>query len=124
MILGSVNPSGEAIVPLQVRGPRGAKAEFQAVVDTGYNDWLAIPRTAIEALGLPFREEGRYVLADGVEVHTLIFAAEAQWFGRWRPILVGEMEGGPLLGMALLRGYFLGVEVIDGGRVDIRPLAG
>ena len=78
MIVGSVNPAGEAIVALQIRGSRGASAEFQTVVDTGYNDWLALPEAAIVALGLPFREEGRYVLADGVEVPTRLFEAEVE----------------------------------------------
>jgi clan AA aspartic protease len=97
-------------------------ADFQAVVDTGFNDWLALPPGAIEKLALPFREEGRYTLADGSETASRLFAAEVEWLGRLRRILVAEMDGGPLLGMALLRGSYLGIEVIDGGRVEIRTL--
>lgn len=123
MIVGSVHPHGDAIVPVRLRGPRGEATEFQAVVDTGFGDWLALSRKQIEALALPFREEGRYTLANGSEAVSRVFVAEAEWFSRWRRILVAEMEGGPLLGMALLRGFFLGVEVIDGGRVEIRPLS-
>ena len=122
MIVGSVGSGGDAVVRVRVRGPRSTTVEFQTVVDTGFNDWLTLSRTDIEALALPFREEGRYTLADGSETVSRLFAAEVEWFGRWRRVLVVEMDGGPLLGMAMLRGFFLGVEVIDGGRVEIRPL--
>jgi len=124
MILGSVHSNGDALIPLRVRGPQGLIAEFETVVDTGFNHWITLPRTDIEALELPFREEGRYTLADGSETVSRLFTAEVEWFGRWRRVLIVEMDGGPLLGMAMLRGFYLGVEVIDGGRVEIRPLEG
>jgi clan AA aspartic protease len=122
MKLGTVFPSGEAMVLLRVRGPHDTIAEAQAVVDTGFNDFLTMSRSTISELGLHLRAEGRYALADGSEVMSRLFIAEVEWFGRWRRILVVEMEGGPLLGMAMLRGFYLGVEVIDGGAVEIHPL--
>ncbi|MEX2219373.1 MAG: hypothetical protein WD749_11530 [Phycisphaerales bacterium] len=54
MIVGSVQPSGDAVVPVRVRGPRNKPAEFGAVVDTGFNGWLVLPRDAIQSLALPF----------------------------------------------------------------------
>lgn len=122
MIVGSVNSDTEAIVQLLVRGPLGKVADVDAILDTRFNDWVTLSRTQVEELGLPFREEGRYVLADGSEAVSRIFTAEAKWLGRWRRILVIELDGGPLLGMALLRGSHLGIDVTDGGRVEIRSL--
>jgi len=122
-IVGRVHAGGEAVVPLRVRGPRGASAEFQTLVDTGFNDWLTLPAEAINALALPFREEGRYTLADGSQALTRLFTAEAEWLGERRRILVVEMDADPLLGMGMLRGCYLGVEVMEGGRVEIQPLA-
>ncbi len=122
MMDGSVAPGGDAVVELRVRGPNTIAA-FQTVVDTGFNDYPTLPQAHIQALSLPLREEGRFTLADGSETVSRLFAAEVWWLGRWRRVLVVEMDGGPLLGMAMLRGCFLGVEVIDGGRVEIRPLA-
>ena len=123
MIVGSVHPSGEALVSVRVRGPGGISEDVEAVVDTGFNDWLTLSPKEISGLGLSFREEGRYTLANGSEAVTRLFAAEVEWFGQWRRILIAEMDGGPLLGMAMLRGFVLSIEVIDGGRVEIRPLA-
>lgn len=122
MILGTVNPDGKAIVPLRVRGPQGASDEVQTLVDTGFDAWLTLPPSTVEALGLVFTEETHYTLADGSRAISRLFAAQVEWFGRWRRVLVVEMESEPVLGMTMLRGSHLGIDVIDGGRVEIRPL--
>jgi clan AA aspartic protease len=122
-MIGLVDCAGNAIVTVQVRGPHGATADILAIVDTGFNDWLTLSRLQIEAIGLPFREEVRYTLADGSERVSALFASEVEWLGRWRRILIAAMEGGPLLGMAMLRGCFLSIAVVDGGRVEIRPMS-
>lgn len=122
MIVGTVQPSGDAIVPIRVRGPRRATINLQAVVDTGFNDWLMLPRAAIRSLALRFREQGRYTLANGSETVADLFTAEVLWLGRWRRVLVAELGGDPLLGMGMLRGCYLGMEVIGGGGVEIRRL--
>jgi clan AA aspartic protease len=122
MISGTVLANGDAIVSLHVRGPGGATAEIQAVVDTGFNDTLVLSASEIQQLKLAFREEARFTLADGSTLVSRLFTAEVEWHGRWRRILVVEMDGGPLLGMTLLRGSNLSIDVIDGGQVRIRPL--
>lgn len=123
MMVGAVSPDGEAIIPLRVRGPRGMVTGVSTVIDTGFDAWLTLPRPAIEALGLSLREEGRYTLGDGSRASSRFFTAEVEWFGRWRRMLVLELSGDPLIGMALLRGSHLGMDVSEGGRVEIRPLS-
>jgi clan AA aspartic protease len=125
MIVGSVDPNGDAVVPIRVRGSEAESSrsiELPVVVDTGFNEWLTLPPDMITALSLRFREEGRYTLADGSEAASRLFAAEVEWFGRWRRVLIAEMDGGPLMGMALLSGSYLGIEVTSGGRVQIQAL--
>lgn len=119
---GSVH-SGEAILPVRLRGHRAAIESFQAILDAGFNDWLTLSPNQIVMLALAFREEAHYVLADGSETVSRLFEAEIEWFGRWRRILVVEMEGGPLLGMAMLAGCRLDLEIVENGHVRIRPLA-
>jgi hypothetical protein len=64
----------------------------------------------------------RCTLADGTESISRAFEAEVHWLGIWLRVLVAEIEGIPLLGMALLGGCFVGIEVKEGGLVEIRPL--
>jgi clan AA aspartic protease len=123
MIVGKVDKRGNAIIPVQVRGAEGRIKTFQVVIDTGFSDWLTLSRADIESLSLRPREQGRYLLADGSETTTRLYTAEVEWFGRWRRIIVVELDGGPLLGMAMMRGYHLGIDVIDDGRIQIEPLS-
>jgi len=122
MIEGQVNPFREPLVRLTLHGPEGQQQEVEAVVDTGFNGTLTLPPSIIEALGLPFRRQGRAVLADGSETLFRVFAGHVDWFGEQRRISVDEADTEPLAGMTLLYGCDLHVQVIDGGAVHISPL--
>ena len=102
MIVGTVQPNGDAVISVRLKGPGAATMQLSVVVDTGFNDSLALPPDIITSLALPFREEGTYTLADGAVAVSRIFTGQIEWFGSWRRILVVEMGGGPLLGMSLL----------------------
>ena len=122
MISGKVLASGEAIVKLKVRGPKGSVAQVETTVDTGFNDQLTLPAWVVEKLGLEFRHEAHFTLADGVTSASRIFEADIDWHGAWRAVLVVEIESDPLMGMVLLRDCRLMIEVIDGGTVLIEQL--
>lgn len=72
---------------------------------------------------LPYRNDVLCTMADGRTVATTTHAATIRWDGMQRPILVLAMEAPPLLGMSLLHGHHLGMDVIDGGHVSITPMA-
>jgi clan AA aspartic protease len=120
MIEGVVRGDGDAVVALSVRGL--GSAEFDFVIDTGFSDWLTLPEETVRSLGLPFREENDYYLADGSRVAVPVHVAEVMWMGRWRRAMVLVMEGSPLLGMSMLRGCRLQLDVVRDGRVRISPL--
>jgi len=122
MIIGTVEPTGDAVTPLCVRGPQNAELDVRPVLDTGFNGWLSLSKSEIESLQLEFREEVRYLLADGSEAISRVYLAEVRWLGRWKRIMVTELDGGALLGMALLAGNYLSIEVTPGGRVEVRSL--
>jgi len=62
------------------------------------------------------------VLADGSVRQFDIFAAEVAWAGTWRAVLASAVGNESLLGMRLMAGHKLVVEVVPGGLVDIIPL--
>jgi clan AA aspartic protease len=122
MIRGAVNARLEAIVRLRVRGPGGAEADVDVVTDTGFTAALTIPPDLATALGLPRQSGGSALLADG-SVHPFdIYAAEIEWGGTWRPVLVWVVGLETLLGMRLLAGHQLRVEAVPGGVVEITPI--
>ena len=60
-------------------------------------------------------------LADGSTVFLGVYEATVEWDGHLRHIPV-HMEGGALLGMSLLYGSRLVIDVVDGGAVTIDAL--
>lgn len=122
MIVGEVKPSREAIIRLSVRGPDGVALSIDAVVDSGFTDALTLPLDLVHRLRLPFRGTMDFGLADGSNEEFDLFIGHVEWNGRWREAVIAAAEGGPLLGMELMQGCHLAIDVIDGGRVVIEPL--
>lgn len=122
MINGIVNVQIEAIISLKVLGASGAEATIEAVVDTGFNGYLTMPQPLIDFLGLPWRRRGSGTLADGSRIIFDIYEAEIMWDGELRRVAVDCSEADPLVGMSLLQGCELLIQVVKNGNVTIRPL--
>ena len=122
MIVGTVTNDHEAVIRLTVRGPSGQEQVVRAVIDTGFNGSFSLPPELIAALGLPWRRRGRALLADGSETVFDIYEGTVEWDGSSRRVAVDEASTAPLVGMALLNGYELNIEVRTGGRATVRML--
>lgn len=123
MIRGVVNARWESIVRLRVRGPEGIESEVDVIVDSGFTSSLTLPIETVTALGLVRQSGSSAVLADGSVRQFDLCAAEVEWDGTWRAMLVSAVGTEPLLGMRLLAGHKLVIEVVPGGLVEILPLS-
>lgn len=121
MIWGAVNAQMEAVVRLRVRGPSGAQAGIDAVIDTGFTSSLTLSQAVVSALGLIRQSGGTAVLADGSSRPFGIYAVEVEWGGTWRPVLAWAVGDEILLGMGLLAGHRLRVDAVPGGMAEITP---
>ena len=119
MIEGAVNTAYEAALILTVEGPEGRRRSIEAVVDTGYNGFLTLPPALVAELDLPFVTSGEATLADGSAISFDIYLVAVEWDGQPRQIEADVAETTPLVGMRLLAGHDLLVEVENGGRVVI-----
>jgi clan AA aspartic protease len=124
MITGTVTADLEATIRLKLRVSvtNGQEQEIEAVVDTGFNGFLTLPSALISSFGLPTRGSRQATLADGQTVRLDVYRATIIWDGQPRDVLVLAAEGGPLVGMSLLQGFRLTVDVADGGSVTIEAL--
>ena len=122
MIVGVVNAAREATIPIAVCDARGREQPFEAVIDTGFDGALTLPNATIVALGLPWIGRGSSILADGSQQLFDIFFAEVVWDGQRRVVQVEASDVDPLVGMRLLTGYDLRIQVVVGGRVTIEEL--
>ena len=115
-----MNAAHEAVVSLVVRGPSGRTRHVGAVVDTGFSRFLTLPPSTVTELGLAFRTVDRVFLADGSEVTLDVYAVTVLWDGLARGVDALVADTQPLMGMSLLEGHSLNMEVEDGGRVVIQ----
>ncbi len=122
MIRGKVNPHLEAIIPLVLRDGTGVELHVEAVVDTGYNGYLSLPHSLIAQLGFEFLLQGDGTLADGSQVSFEVYNGFVVWDGRITTIEVDSVDGAPLVGMALLKGFDLHIRTLLGGDVLIETI--
>ena len=118
---GTVTPDREAVITI-ILSNSGRQISVDAVIDTGFTGYLTLPRALIQSLALPFHSQASATLADGTNISLARYEAVVIWDGQPRDIMALETEGGPLLGMSLLHGSRLTMDIVDGGRVDITPL--
>jgi clan AA aspartic protease len=121
MIEGIVE-SNEAKIRVKVRGPDGREDDFDAVVDTGYTSSLTLPAAQIAKLGLDWKGFDRCILGDGSECLFDIYAGEVQWDGQWKNVTIDEAASDPLVGMELMNGFEIIIQVRNGGQVTIKKL--
>lgn len=124
-MLGRVDSGAHgAVLPVRVLGAAGRRslAEVDATVDTGFTGGLCLSPDLVGSLSLPLVGKGVAVLADGRAVETRVHRARVVRHGRERVVRVLATEGGPLVGMALLRGSRLTVDAVPGGDVSIEEL--
>jgi clan AA aspartic protease len=121
MISGIVD-AREARIPISIQGREGRSLDVVAVIDTGYTGSLTLPPSSVATLNLIWQNVDRGTLADGSECLFDVFEAAVVWDGQLRRVLVDEADTDPLVGMSLLSGYELKVEVRSQGKVEITPL--
>ena len=120
MIAGVVNADYEAIIHLSIRGPTGREHEIDAIIDTGFNGFLTLPPSVVIVLELIRLSRGRALLANGSEELFDIYGVTVLWEGQPRYVETDAVDTTPLVGMSLLEGYDLTIQVAQGGRVVIQ----
>ena len=122
MISGIVNSSIEAVIRLIASGTASVGHEFDAVVDTGFSGDVTLPDDVIRMLGLNWLGIGIGEMADGREEMFDVYAGHVLWDGQPRRVEIEAAATLPLIGMNLLRGSTLRIDVIPGGAVQIKSL--
>ncbi|MEX2213948.1 MAG: hypothetical protein WD768_07460 [Phycisphaeraceae bacterium] len=122
MISGAVNADIDAIVRLRVIGPRGDAILVDFVLDTEFSGALSLPSKYIRQLKLEWYHETAAILADGSTVAFDVFDGAVEWHGTIVAVKIDAAEGDPMIGMELMQGHRVTLDIIAGGRVTIAPL--
>lgn len=119
MTTGSVNENLEVVIAVDVEDATGTAQILEAVMDTGFTGDLVLPRSTIGRLGLRFVGRRSVILASGERSAANAFAALVHWRGRQRNAIVLDSSSESLLGMSLLEGSRVTMNVLVGGSVLI-----
>jgi len=92
---------------------------MDCVLDTGFTAFLTMSSSAIERLGLSKVAVSHADLADGKRVSFDVFEVDVEWVAGRRTILVFGLGDESLIGMRLLWGCKLSMDVDFGGTVTI-----
>ncbi len=123
MIEGTVNGILEPVVTLVVSGVAERTSRVDALVDTGYGGDLMLPSDVVRDLGLVRVGATRLVLANGMEESFRTYMATVDWSGNKQGVAVHATSAAALVGMRLLEGHNLQIDVRQGGRVLIETPA-
>ena len=93
-----------------------------ATIDTGFDGYLTLPLYMINRLGLRPAGYRQAILGDGNRVVFNLFRARVVWVSKTREVPVLQVDGDPLVGMALLDGNRVIMNVVKDGQVRIENL--
>ena len=116
MISGFVRNGTEAVIDVVLNGMDGRQQEIEAVIDTGFTNYLTLPYSIISNFGFAWNGQQLGTLADGSERTFDYYTASIVWDNQTIAIPVNAMDSEPLVGMALLQGYYLHIEVVEAVR--------
>ncbi len=120
MTSGFISEFGEVVVPIDIFDQRGRLRRVEAIVDTGFDYFLALPVQLIQSLGLAWVGRRRMRVATEQMERFESFAANVWWFGARRPVYVLQTQSEILVGIRLLQESQLTVQFWEGGSVNVQ----
>jgi len=100
----------------------GAEFEVDFVIDTAFDGELALPSHLASSLDQINSGWRSYQLANGDIIVAPYCEIYLSWDGEPRRTEVAIIDGNPLLGVELLEGNLVQIEMTIGGEVHIEPL--
>ncbi|MBC8141966.1 MAG: clan AA aspartic protease [Armatimonadetes bacterium] len=120
---GEVQYDRTATVPITIRGQdRADDITVAAIIDTGFDGFLSLPAAMVALLRLDYLGQMQTTVFGGFAATFDLHPAIVLFADEERGIVLTAAENPPLIGMSLLYGSKLTVDVVDGGAVSIEPL--
>ena len=123
MMTGRVNERYEATIPIEIAIPATSDLHpYTAIIDTGLDHFLMIPRAVVIQLGYRTTETDTMVMGNEQRYEFGRSYVAILWDGEPRgvPALVSESE--ILVGARLLAGFYLTAAMVPGGRVTLTEI--
>ncbi len=112
----------EAIVLLPIFDDAGNPRNVEVVIDTGFTGTLSLPLHLVRNLGLKPKGKTQIFTAGERPEWVTVYTASVIWQEAQHDVDVYELTGSPLIGIDMLDGSLLTIEVRRGGLVEIELL--
>ena len=111
------------VVEIEILGYDGTYHRKTAILDTGCNQALLVPRCLMTELGITSSGDTSLNSATKRENVVPAYHLKVRWRGEEIDVEAGETKTPPIIGMALCDGMKISIEMRQGGRVWLEEIA-
>lgn len=120
MTTGHIDQHGRPVAPVDLFDRQGRLRRVEAMVDTGFDDFLTLPDHWVQRLGLVWISRMPMQVATSEWARFDIYAVDILWFGHRLPVRVVQTQSEILVGTRLLWESQLTVQFWQGGSVSVQ----
>ena len=110
-----------AYVDVNIIGPFGHSITQSALVDTGSNGFVSLPREVVDELGLLLVGFDVVELANAGSENVRVFGGEVTFGQQSRRVPIHSIGDEPTIGTALLRDHKLSIDFAPDGDLQVYP---
>ena len=118
---GHIDQYGRPVIPVDLFDRQGRLYRVEAMLDTGFDDFLALPNHLVQRLGLVWSSRIPMHVATSELAQFDTYAATVLWLGNRLSIRAVQTQSEILVGNRLLRESQLTVQFWEGGSVNVLP---
>ena len=122
MIRGAFNERIQPMVVVEIADSEGQYHPVEALLDTGFTQYLTLPPDEIARLGLEYADRLPMILANGQRIEVSVYEGLVKWFGESKSARVIAVDGLPLLGMSMLENCKVTFSAQSGGEILIEAI--
>jgi len=117
---GHIDQDGHPVIPVDLFDQQGRLRRVEAMLDTGFDDFLALPGHWVQRLGLVWAATMPMRVATSEWAYFDVYEATVFWLGNRLPIRVLQTQSEILVGTRLLWESLLTAQFWEGGSVSVQ----
>ncbi len=121
MTIGHIDQYGRPVIPVDLFDRQGRLYRIEAMLDTGFDDFLALPSYLVQRLELVWSSRIPTHVATSELAQFDTYAATVLWLGNRLSIRAVQTQSEILVGTSLLWESQLTVQFWEGGSVNVLP---
>ena len=122
MLTATVTAACSIHLYLKLIGTNGVEMDIPFVLDTGFSEYLSLPKDFLDALGFPEVSTDTITLADGSQIEVSLHNGVVVWDGQTQGVTIHCLGGDALVGISQMMEYTLNLPVRVNSIVTLTPI--